>query len=259
MTDGSDPIWKALADPVRRTILDALREGPRTTGALSAMFEQSRVGVMKHLDSLEAAGLVTVERRGRERWNHLNAVELERAVSRWLSPFQRLWSQPLAQLADFVEEATPMWNAEDLFVDIRQETLLKAPPERVFDALTRQIGLWWTPPYRQAGETSRLTLDPELGAPMIETAGDGHEVIWARVEEIKRPERLYLSGRFALVGAVAGRVHFDLAAAEGGCRLVLSHQAIGRISREAQGHFAAGWRDLLDHRLRAHLAEAEHV
>ena len=94
---------------------------------------------------------------------------------------------------------------------------------------------------------------------MIETAGDGHEVIWARVEEIKRPERLYLSGRFALVGAVAGRVHFDLAAAEGGCRLVLSHQAIGRISREAQGHFAAGWRDLLDHRLRAHLAEAEHV
>lgn len=66
-----DRVWRALADPHRRRILDALRAGPQTTGTLAHDSELSRYGVMKHLSTLVDAGLVRVERRGRERWNHL--------------------------------------------------------------------------------------------------------------------------------------------------------------------------------------------
>lgn len=257
MSQQDDKIWKALADPVRRDILDRLRDGPRTTGSLCEGFAMSRFGVMKHLDALEAADLVAVERRGRERWNYLNAVALESALKRWTTPFQRQWSDRLTTLANLLQ-GDPMMDEVSPFLDIRQEHVLPAPPERVFAALTGEIGRWWTSPFRQAGADSRLTLEPRVGAPMLEVGPDGHEVIWARVEEIHAPERLYLSGRFAVVGAVAGRIHFDLAAdPSGGCRLVVSHQAVGRISADMQARFPVGWTELIDQRLRAHLTAAD--
>ena len=83
-----DRTWKALADPTRRELLDLLRRRPRTTGELAAGFEMSRFGVMKHLGLLEQAGLVRVERRGRERWNHLNPLPIQRIWKRWVKPFE---------------------------------------------------------------------------------------------------------------------------------------------------------------------------
>ena len=81
-------VWKALADPTRRDILDLLREAPCTTGQVAARFPMSRFGVMKHLTVLAEAGLLRVERRGRERWNHLNPVPIQRAWRRWVRPFE---------------------------------------------------------------------------------------------------------------------------------------------------------------------------
>ena len=76
-----DAIWKALADPTRRAMLQVLREGPRTTGALCRRFRRlSRCGVMKHLGILEAAGLVTVKRQGKFRWNYFSPAPLHRIV-----------------------------------------------------------------------------------------------------------------------------------------------------------------------------------
>ncbi len=81
-----DRIWKALADPTRRRILDALRERPRTTGELSSLHRRlSRFAVMKHLRVLERAGLVSVEWMGRERWNHLNPLPIQQIHDRWVS------------------------------------------------------------------------------------------------------------------------------------------------------------------------------
>ena len=246
MTDAADAVFKALADPVRREILDRLRDGPQTTGALAAPFAQTRFGVMKHLDTLEAAGLILIERRGRERWNHLNGAALEAALTRWLTPFQRQWSARLGALKQHLEDS--MQN----FVEIRQSVSLSAPRERVFRALTRDIGAWWA--FRQTGQGASLSVEPEIGAQMIERGADGHQAIWARVEEIQPPARLYLAGRFALVGAVAGRVHFDLSEDGAGCRLDVAHQAVGAISPEAQASFTQGWRVLLHEALPAHLA-----
>lgn len=83
----SDAVWKALADPTRRRILDLLRARPRTTGELADSFETTRFAVMKHLAVLVDAGLVVVARRGRERWNHLNPVPIRELYRRWIRPF----------------------------------------------------------------------------------------------------------------------------------------------------------------------------
>lgn len=97
-------VCRALADPTRRAILDALGARPQTTGELSELFPTSRFAVMKHLAVLEEAELVVVTRRGRERWNHLNAVPLERLVERWIHPLARRGARAVLALQRHLEE-----------------------------------------------------------------------------------------------------------------------------------------------------------
>jgi len=83
-------IWKALGSPHRRALLDALKDGPQTTTALCEVLPSlSRYAVMQHLGVLERAGVVLVRREGRERWNELNAVPIQRELERWLNGFQQ--------------------------------------------------------------------------------------------------------------------------------------------------------------------------
>jgi len=83
-------VWKALGSPHRRALLDALRDGPRTTTTLCEVLPAlSRYAVMQHLGVLERAGVVLVRRDGRERWNELNAVPIQRELERWLNSFQQ--------------------------------------------------------------------------------------------------------------------------------------------------------------------------
>jgi DNA-binding transcriptional ArsR family regulator len=104
MVDDLDAVFKALADPTRRRVLDLLKPGPRTTGALVAEFPQlSRFAVMKHLGVLEEAGLVLVRRQGRERFNYINTVPIRQVYERWMGPYAELWSSSLLRLKDYVE------------------------------------------------------------------------------------------------------------------------------------------------------------
>lgn len=98
-----DPVWKALADPSRRRMLDLLRDGPRTTCDLCGSFESTRFAVMKHLRVLEQAGLVSVRRTGRERWNYLNPIPIQTIYERWLTPYAALWAGELLDLKRTVE------------------------------------------------------------------------------------------------------------------------------------------------------------
>jgi DNA-binding transcriptional ArsR family regulator len=85
--DKHDAVFKALSAGVRRQILDDLRDQPLTTGTLCAHFpELDRCTVMQHLRVLEDADLVTVVRRGRERWNHLNPIPIHEIHERWIGP-----------------------------------------------------------------------------------------------------------------------------------------------------------------------------
>lgn len=92
-------IFKALANETRRHILDTLRPGPKTTGALAEMLpELDRTTVMQHLRALEKAELVIVERRGRERWNHLNAIPIQRIHERWIGAYAEHAAKNLSKL-----------------------------------------------------------------------------------------------------------------------------------------------------------------
>lgn len=87
ISDRYDAVFKALAAPVRRQIMDDLRDQPLTTGALCEHFpEIDRCTVMQHLKVLESAGLVIPVRKGRERWNHLNPLPIHEIHERWIGP-----------------------------------------------------------------------------------------------------------------------------------------------------------------------------
>ena len=97
-------VWRALADPIRRAMLDALVEGSLKTGDLVERFpELCRTGVMKHLDVLVAADLVTVRREGRVRWNTINPVPIERVCQRWVNAHVRPLALAMNRLKDVIE------------------------------------------------------------------------------------------------------------------------------------------------------------
>ena len=99
-----DAVFKALANRVRRQLLDRLRDGPCTTGALCAQLPGlDRCTVMQHLGVLEQAGLVVVERRGRERWNHLDPIPIKRVHDRWIGDYAARAVDLLAAWRDELE------------------------------------------------------------------------------------------------------------------------------------------------------------
>ena len=102
--DDDERVWRALVDPARRGILDALAARAMTTGELVALLPRlCRTAVMKHLDVLDAAGLVVVRRDGRQRWNYLNPVPIDRVCRRWTDRHTRRMSAALNRLKDVVE------------------------------------------------------------------------------------------------------------------------------------------------------------
>ena len=104
MNDSTDDVWKALADPTRRAILDLLRDGPRRTTEIADAFpKMTRFGVMKHLDVLREAKLVLSRAEGRERFNALNAVPIRQIYERWVSKYADLWAHGLLRVKDIAE------------------------------------------------------------------------------------------------------------------------------------------------------------
>lgn len=97
-------MFKALADPARRKLLDTLFErGGRTLGDLASGHAMSRQAVSKHLAALDRANLVVHERRGRERLHYLNAVPIQDIADRWIGKFQAGRLQALADLKEALE------------------------------------------------------------------------------------------------------------------------------------------------------------
>ena len=104
MTKDLDPVFKALADPTRREILDTLRDGPRQTSEIVERFPQlSRFGVMKHLDVLREVGLVHTRSEGRRRINSLNAAPLRQILERWISKYEAYWTNTLLRVKEAAE------------------------------------------------------------------------------------------------------------------------------------------------------------
>jgi DNA-binding transcriptional ArsR family regulator len=96
-------VFRAIADPTRRAILDRLRAGPTPVNELAAEFEQSRPAISKHLRVLRDARLVTEQRAGRERLYQLHAPPLQTALG-WLEGYRSFWQSNLDSLKRYLEE-----------------------------------------------------------------------------------------------------------------------------------------------------------
>jgi uncharacterized protein YndB with AHSA1/START domain len=224
-----DGVFKALADPTRRSLLDELfKEDGQTLTALEDRLPMTRFGVMKHLKVLEAAGLVVTKRRGREKLHFLNPVPIRLVHDRWVSKYAEPWAAALTGLKRDLEDKT----MEKVF-----EIYIKTTPERLWEAITssemRQkytfgVGITseWTngSPYRAAHAAS--------GTPISE----GENL------EVDPPRRLVQSFR-ALWGedvAAEGtsRVTWEIEPVGDSCRLVVTHD---QLAEDANDQLFGGW------------------
>jgi uncharacterized protein YndB with AHSA1/START domain len=123
-----DVVFRALADPTRRSLLDELFEQDgQTLSALEGRLPMTRFGVMKHLRLLEEAGLVTAKRRGREKLHFLNPIPIRLVHDRWVSKYAEPWAAALSGLKTTLEEE----EMEKVF-----EIYIKTTPERLWEAIT---------------------------------------------------------------------------------------------------------------------------
>ena len=265
MDETSKPVWRALADSTRRALLDLLRERPRTTGELCAEFPAlSRFAVMKHLSLLEEAELVTVRKQGRERWNYLNAVPLQRMYERWLHPYEAHWASALLRLQQHVEDHPPgethMADSTVLapkMLIIAQEVTITAPPSRVFTALTQEIEAWWGAPYF-IGDAIGLRVDARLGGLFEERWEGDSGALWGVVTSIKRDEHLEITGSMGMPGIAHNIIRYTLEPQGAGTLLKFSHQGIGDFPPDRQEGFDKGWHDLLELRLKPFVERGDH-
>jgi len=122
-----DDVFRAMADPTRRSLLDELfRQDGQSLGALADRFAMSRFGVMKHLRVLEEAGLVVTRRRGREKLHYLNTVPIRLVHDRWVSKYAEPWAAGLGDLKRRLE--SPMEKVFEIYI--------KTTPERLWEAIT---------------------------------------------------------------------------------------------------------------------------
>ncbi|HVB91415.1 MAG TPA: metalloregulator ArsR/SmtB family transcription factor [Acidimicrobiales bacterium] len=125
--DGVDAVFKALADPTRRSLLDELfRQDGQTLSMLEERFSMTRFGVMKHLRQLEDAGLVVTRRRGRQKLHFLNPVPVRLVHDRWVSKYAEPWVAGLSEIKQRLER--PMEKVYEIYIH--------TTPERLWEAIT---------------------------------------------------------------------------------------------------------------------------
>lgn len=133
-----DPVFKALADPTRRLLLDLLRgENGQTLGELCGRIEMTRQSVTQHLDQLVAANLVTVVRRGRERLHYLNPAPIHEIEERWISGFDRPRLEAISAVRHRAEEYAMNEATQTATIpSYVYVTYIQASAEQVWRALT---------------------------------------------------------------------------------------------------------------------------
>jgi DNA-binding transcriptional ArsR family regulator len=243
----TDTLWRAVSDPTRRRIIELLRDGPQTTGELCRGFSTTRFAVMKHLAVLERCGVVKVSRSGRQRWNALDPEPLGALESRWPRPGST--PQIARAFRPAPEPSAPATSAatrEPETAELR--VFIDAPPWRVFDALTMNVGSWWGAPHLVSPEATGLVLEPQPGGRFYEEWGHRQGALRGLVAAIKQDERLALTG--AVFGAGLCALGFVLDRREGGTLVSVSIAGAGCVPA-ARGDAAAVLDDLVRTRLKA--------
>jgi uncharacterized protein YndB with AHSA1/START domain len=223
-----ETVFRALADPTRRALLDALfeRDG-QTLLALTASHAMTRIAVAKHLRLLEEAGLVVSRRRGREKLHYLNSVPIRLLHDRWVSKFTEPWAAGLAGLKTELET-----HMEKVF-----EIYIRTTPERLWQAITdpairakyhfgSTIESDWTP-------GSRYALNHRgVDGPLVE----GENLV------VEPPRRLVqtMHARWSEAADRQGtsRVTWEIEPVGDSCRLTVIHD---QLADDAPEELYGGW------------------
>ena len=254
-------VWKALADPHRRAVLDLLRRRPMTTGEVAARFQVSRFAVMKHLRVLEAANLVFVRRQGRERWNHLNPVPLRQAYHRWLKPFEESAADALLGLkhaAENPEGGRPVsvtTTTKLSAYDVRLEIPIAASRKRVWTALTKETSRWWPKHFYTQPDPKGFVIEPHVGGRVYEDWGDGAGGLWGVVIQWRPSEVMqWACDHFPQCGNT-GRCIITVELREDGAGTIvhLHDSGYGRMSDTYTAETASGWTELVGTHLKAYV------
>jgi len=224
-------VFKALADPTRRELLDELFEADgQTLSALEERLPMTRFGVMKHLKVLEEAGLVVTRKRGREKLHFLNPVPIRLVHDRWVSKYAEPWAAGLSELKRDLEKQER--TMEKVF-----EIYIKTTPERLWQAITESdmrqkynfgVGVQsdWAP-----GSTYKSVHD---GAGIVIAEGENLEV--------DPPRRLVQSFNALWADEVksegTSRVTWEIEQVEDSCRLTVTHS---ELREGANNQIYGGW------------------
>jgi uncharacterized protein YndB with AHSA1/START domain len=187
---------------------------------------------MKHLGVLADAGLVVVRRRGRERWNHLNAVPLRQAYERWMAPYAERAAVVALRLKDHVEGVGMNGT-----LDVANEVRIDAPVARVWESVAR-MGEWWPHRYRDG---SVVHFEPVVGGRFWEDWGSEGGALYATVVTIAAPSHVTLSGPMGMSGPVTAVWTIDLSEDGDGTVLRGTHRGFGDISEETRARYTSGW------------------
>jgi uncharacterized protein YndB with AHSA1/START domain/DNA-binding transcriptional ArsR family regulator len=244
-----DLVFKALADPTRRQLLDRLfaRDGQTLSELEQAAAAMTRFGVMKHLRLLEAAGLVVTRRSGREKLHFLNPVPVRLIHDRWIDKFTE---RPVAALTGLKAELEEAMSEQVVKVF---EIYIKAPVQAVWDAITTPE---WTARY---GYKALSEYDLRPGGAFVARANEqmrsmglAEVIIDGEVVEVEPPHRLVQTWRFLFTDQTRAegftRITWEVATTPGGfTRLTVTHdltgapQMAGMITSKFNGQGGGGW------------------
>lgn len=231
-----DRVFKALADPTRRFLLDALRKRDgRTLTELASQLAMTRFGAMKHLRILEAARLVVTRREGRTKRHFLNAVPIRLIHDRWIDKYTEPWVSALSELKQNLER-----TMEKVF-----EIYIKTTPQRLWAAITDPerrkrfsfgVAVYsdWKAGSAYTGRTTVLTRTP------------GVDIFAGENVEVDPPRKLVQTFRALWSDEVTGegvsRVTWEIEPVGDSCRLTVIHD---RLREGANSQLYGGWPMLL--------------
>lgn len=219
--DEMEPVFKALADPHRRSLLDHLhaRDG-QTLTELQGYLPMSRFGVMKHLKVLEEAGLVATRKVGREKFHYLNPVPIQQVYDRWVSKYAQDWARALVGLKYALEDSPVITETKTHVLTV----FIRTSPDRLWQALTD-------------GELSKLyyfgtKIESSFapGAPYSYTGDDGFQMITGDVVSAEPPRKLVTTFNAMWLPeeqrGLASTVTYEIEQVGEACKLTLIHEGL---------------------------------
>lgn len=249
----TEQVWKALADPTRRRLMDLVRESPKTTGELVDNFDTiGRCAVMKHLAILENAKLILPRKEGKYRWNYINAIPLQEIYERWVKKYEAQWATNLLQLRELAEykstinQPTDTINMEQPIntIKIHLEIPIKAGIDQVWECLIKDVSLWWRKDFYTSTKTKKFIIEPKVGGRMYEDYGNEEGLLWATVIGIDSPHSIEFKGHLTPQFGGPAISFLKLSLKENGKEtiLTLSDTVMGQVSEKNQKELTVGWK-----------------